>query len=159
MTGSTDRAEGRIVVGVDGTTSSAAAVRWAIREALLRQACVHLVFADDRDRRSRAPYAGGWNAPRQEEDNAAARVLLAAEMQASEALPPARVSSERADGSPARVLIDRSAGAEMLVLGSAYQAGRSASDAWPPMGPVTRACLQGAACPVVVADPYHGPHT
>ena len=49
MTGDTGHAHGRIVVGVDGTTASAAAVRWAIREALLRQASVHLVFADDRD--------------------------------------------------------------------------------------------------------------
>ena len=100
-TGNTHCADGRIVVGVDGTTASAAAVRWAIREALLREACVHLVFADDRDRRRRAPYAGGWNAPRPEEDDAAATVLFAAEMQAGQALPPDRVSSERADGSPA----------------------------------------------------------
>jgi len=54
LTGNADPAEGRIVVGVDGTGKSAAAVRWAIREALLRQASVHLIFADDRDRRSRA---------------------------------------------------------------------------------------------------------
>jgi nucleotide-binding universal stress UspA family protein len=154
VTGNTDRAEGRIVVGVHGTTASAAAVRWAIREALLRQASVHLVFADDRDRRRRAPYAGGSNAPWPEEDDTAATVLLAAEQQASQALPPTRVSAEQAVGSPARVLIARSAGAEMLVLGSAYQPGWSASDTWPPMGPVTRACLQGAACPVVVAAPH-----
>ncbi len=150
MTRNTDRAQGRIVVGVDGTTASAAAVRWAVREALLRQASVHLIFADDHDRRSRAPYAGWWNEPRPDEDETAATALDAAEQQASQALPPARLSSERADGSPSRVLIDRSAGAEMLVLGSAYQPGRSASDAWPPMGPVTRDCLRGAACPVVV---------
>jgi nucleotide-binding universal stress UspA family protein len=157
MAGDTDRAQGRIVVGVDGTTASAAAVRWAVREALLRQASVHLVFADDHDRRNRAPYAGRWNEPRPDEDEAAATAALdAAEQQASQALPPARLSSERAGGSPSRVLIDRSAGAEMLVLGSAYQPGRSASDAWPPMGPVTRDCLHGAACPVVVTTSYEG---
>ena len=58
MTGNTDRGGGQIVVGVDGTAASAAAVRWAILEARLRQASVHLVFARDHDRRSRAPYAG-----------------------------------------------------------------------------------------------------
>jgi nucleotide-binding universal stress UspA family protein len=156
MAGTTDRSQGRIVVGVDGTTASAAAVRWAVREALLRQASVHLVFADDHDRRIRAPYAGRWNEPRPDEDTAAATALCTAEQQASQALPPARLSSERADGSPSRVLIDRSAGAEMLVLGSAYQARRSASDAWPPMGPVTRACLHSAACPVVVMAACEG---
>ena len=156
MTGDTGHARGRIVVGVDGTTASAAAVRWAIREALLRQASVHLVFADDRGRRIRAPYARWRDEPRPDQDQAATAALGAAEQQASRALPPARLSSERAAGSPSRVLIDRSAGAEMLVLGRAYQPGQSASDAWPPMGPVTRDCLDGAACPVVVMGPCEG---
>ena len=151
MAGSTDCAHRRIVVGVDGTAGSAAAVRWAVREALLRQASVHLVFADDHDRRIRAPYAGRRDEPRPDQDQSAATAALdAAEQQASQGLPPARLSSERACGSPSRVLIDRSAGAEMLVLGSAYQPARSASDAWPPMGPVARDCLHSAACPVVV---------
>ena len=35
----------RIVVGVDGSAASAAAVRWAVREARLRRAAVHLVCA------------------------------------------------------------------------------------------------------------------
>ena len=38
MAGNTDRAHRRIVVGMDGTTASAAAVRWAVGEAVLRQA-------------------------------------------------------------------------------------------------------------------------
>jgi nucleotide-binding universal stress UspA family protein len=157
MTGDTGHARGRIVVGVDGTTASAAAVRWAIREALLRQASVHLVFADDRGRRIRAPYASRRDEPRPDQDEAAvAAALGAAEQQASRALPPARLSSERAGGSPSRVLIDRSVGAEMLVLGRAYQPGQSASDAWPPMGPVMRDCLHGAACPVVVMASREG---
>jgi hypothetical protein len=118
---------------------------------------LHLVFADDHDRRIGAPYAGGWDEPRPDEDEAAATAALdAAEQQAGQALPPARLSSERAGGSPSRVLIDRSAGAEMLVLGSAYQPGRSASDVWPPMGPVTRDCLHGGACPVVVMTSCEG---
>lgn len=73
MTGDTDRAQGRIVVGVNGTTASAATVRWAVREALLRQASVHLVFADDHDRRIRAPYAGGCDEPRPDQDEARLR--------------------------------------------------------------------------------------
>jgi nucleotide-binding universal stress UspA family protein len=159
MTGSTDRSGGQIVVGVDGTAASAAAVRWAILEARLRQASVHLVFAYDHDRRSRAPYAGRSGAPRPDpdEDNAAGTVLFAAEQQASLALPPGRLSSELADGSPAQVLIDRSAGAELLVLGSAYPAGQSASGASPAMGPVARACLHGAACPAVVVAASRAP--
>src|SRR5512142_2500910 len=151
MTGNSGRGGGQIVVGVDGTAAAAAAVRWAVLEARLRQASVHLVFACDHDWRSRAPYAGRSGAPGPDEDNAAGAVLFAAEQQVSRALPPGRLSSERADGSPARVLIDRSAGAELLVLRRAYPAGQSAGAAWPAMGPVARACLNGAACPVVVA--------
>jgi nucleotide-binding universal stress UspA family protein len=147
MTGNARPGDGRIVVGVDGTTTSAAAVRWAVQEALLRQVSVHLVVADDHGRRSRAPYAGR---PGPNRGNAAGTALVAAEHLASPALPPGRLSAELADGSAAKVLIDRSADAELLVLGSAYQASQSANDTWPPIGPVARACLQGAACPVVV---------
>jgi nucleotide-binding universal stress UspA family protein len=50
MTGNTERAAGRIVVGVDGTAASLTAVRWAAQEALLRQASVHLVFVSRRRR-------------------------------------------------------------------------------------------------------------
>jgi nucleotide-binding universal stress UspA family protein len=150
MTDNAGPGDGRIVVGVDGTTMSAAAVRWAVQEALLRQVSVHLVVADDHDRHSRAPYASRPGAPRPDGDHAAGTALLAAEQLASLALPPGRLSAELADGSAAKVLIDRSAGAELLVLGSAYRAGQSANDPWPPMGPVARACLHGAACPVVV---------
>ena len=52
------QAPGRqIVVGVDGSAASAAAVRWAVREARLRRASVHLVCAYYTDTRLRAPYA------------------------------------------------------------------------------------------------------
>lgn len=157
MTGNADRGGGQIVVGVNGTAAAAAAVRWAILEARLRQSSVHLVLACDHGWRSRAPYAGRSGAPGPDEDNAAGTVLFAAEQQVSQVLPPGRLSSERVDGSAARVLIDRSAGAELLVLGRAYPAGQSAIDAWPAMGPVARACLHGAACPVVVVAATRAP--
>ena len=154
MTGKTDRAGGQIVVGVDGTAMSAGAVWWAAREARLRWANVHLIFAYDHDRVRLAPYAGRSGAPRPDEDDAAMTVLLAAVQQAGQILPSDRLSFELADGSPAKVLIDRSAGAELLVLGGAYPPGQCASEAPPAMGPVARACLHGAGCPVVVVGPY-----
>jgi nucleotide-binding universal stress UspA family protein len=156
MTGRTDPGSGTIVVGVDGTAASAAAVRWAVQEARLRRASVHLVCADDPGRCSWTPYSGRPVAPRPDEGNAAETALLGAKQQASQALPPGRLSSELVDGSPARVLIDRSADADLLVLGRAYPAGQPASQAAPAMGPVARACLHGAACPVVFADPASG---
>ena len=45
------KARGRIVVGVDGSAASAATVDWAVREARLRHAAVHLVCACDSDAR------------------------------------------------------------------------------------------------------------
>jgi nucleotide-binding universal stress UspA family protein len=136
-------------VGVDGTAASLTAVRWAAQEATLRQASVQLVFADDGY--AHAAYSGSPEASHADGDDADGRaVLAAAELEAGRTVPPGRVSCERAAGSPAKVLIDRSADAELLVLGSAYQAARSAIDTCSPMGPVARACLHGAACPVVV---------
>lgn len=53
----------RIVVGVDGSAASAAAVSWAMREAYLRHAAVHLVCACHDDTRLRAPYqSASWDA-------------------------------------------------------------------------------------------------
>ena len=141
----------RIVVGVDGTPSSAAAVRWAVREAMLRRGSVHLVFAVDHRRRQFAPYAPGIQAPDIDEAHAAARELLAAAAKvAGASLPPERLRSELADGLPARVLVDRAATAGLLVLGiTTPKAGQPEGD----LGPVVRACLRHAPCPVVAVAP------
>ena len=152
-------ARGRIVVGVDGTEASAAAVRWAAREGRLRRASVHLLFVHDNDQSGRAPYAGSSAAPRPDADNAAGRAQLAAAEQQARTLPPGWLSSELADGSPARVLIDQSAGAVLLVLGTAGLADHSKGEMLPAVGPVARACLHGAACPVVVVTPCETPCT
>jgi nucleotide-binding universal stress UspA family protein len=57
-----------------------------------------------------------------------------------------QVRTEVAEGLPARVLLDRCAGADMLVLGTASDVPGSARSA----GPVIRALLRRAPCPVVV---------
>jgi len=141
----------RIVVGVDGTPGSAAAVRWAVREAMLRRGSVHLVFAVDRRRGQFAPYAPGTRAQEMDEAHAAARELLAAAVEvAGASLPPERLWSELADGLPARVLVDRAATAGLLVLGTTTpEAGQPEGD----LGPVVRACLRHAPCPVVAVAP------
>lgn len=151
---------GRIVVGVDGTEASAAVVRWAAHEGRLRRASVHILFVHDSARSERASYSGSSATPRLDEDHAAKRAWLAAvEQQASRALPPGCLSSELVDGSPGRAPIDQSAGAELLVLGTAELADRSGSGGPPAVGPVVRACLQHAACPVVIVTPCDTPCT
>jgi nucleotide-binding universal stress UspA family protein len=60
--------------------------------------------------------------------------------------PGVKVRVEEVDGLPARVLLDRCAGADMLVLGTSSDVPGGLRSA----GPVIRACLRRAACPVVV---------
>jgi len=143
-----------IVVGVDGSESSATAVRWAVREARLRQAAVHLVCAYHADTRLRAPYAS-WAGRCEDERRTAARASLAraADLVRGD-LPLGRLVAELVDEPPARALLERSAGAELLVLGASRPHEQPGQ---PPLalGPVTRICLRRAPCPVVVVAPSH----
>ena len=137
----------RIVAGVDGSQASVAGLRWAAGEAGLRRAVLHVVYAWDWAGRHRAPYAplGGLASP--EEDRAASAALLAATISA--ALGPATLvplRAELAEGRAERVLPDCAAGAELLVLGSTDRRGHLQYA----MGPVHRACLRRAPCPVVI---------
>ena len=151
------KAHGRIVVGVDGSAASTAAVRWAVREARLRHASVHLVCAWESDARLRAPYASWSWAAREDERQAAASAMLAAAAElARPHLPPGRLTTELAHESPARALLDRAADAEMLVLGTARFAGETGEPSRV-IGPVARACLRLAHCPVVVIAPDDQP--
>jgi nucleotide-binding universal stress UspA family protein len=156
MTENAGRAAGRIVVGIDGTAASLLAVRWAAQEALLRRASLHLVLVSRRY--PRAPYSGLPEAvPAEGAGPDPAAQLAAAECEAGRALPPDRLESELVTGSPDEVLIDRSVGAELLVLGTAYTAAHSAGEIPPTVGSTTRACLHAAACPVVVVSTSMAP--
>jgi nucleotide-binding universal stress UspA family protein len=67
--------------------------------------------------------------------------------------PDVEVRVQVVDGLAARVLLERCEGADMLVLGTASDtpgAGR-------PLGPVIRACLRRAICPVVVISTAQDP--
>ena len=160
---------GRILVGADGSPASVAAVRWAAREAQLRGMRVHVVFV--RDKRVPIPhYAPHPQVADADLGPAAAESTLkgfgaglvgeALGAQSpgtqAEAVQMAAVQMELADGPPARVLLERSVGAEMLVLGSTQPGGGQAgAAAWTAqsrrhLGPVARDCLNAAACPVVV---------
>lgn len=148
---------GSILVGIDGSPASVAAVRWAAREAQLRGMRVHALYVRDRRFPAPAHYApqprtgeagAGWSAS-QSTVTAVLKEALGAE-------PWAGVQTEVADGLPARVLLERAAGAEMLVLGSTRPGGDPGSPVIQPrtpLGPVARDCLRAAPCPVVVVRP------
>ncbi len=140
-----------VTVGVDGSAESVAALRWAYREASLRGAAVHAVHVREAQCHSLASYA--VPAPASPDEAPADSIAdLVRSVQADQS-PGVDVRVEVVDGLAARVLLERCAGADMLVLGTASDtpgAGRS-------VGPVIRACLRRATCPVVVISAAQDP--
>ena len=136
----------RIVVGVDGSAESVAALRWACREASLRAAEVLAVLALESACHQVASYAvpaprqtgGSWGAARD--------VLRRAVKEALNLFPGVSVRTEIAEGLAARVLLDCAADADMLVLGR----NSHGPDPYRAAGPVIRVCLRAARCPVVI---------
>jgi nucleotide-binding universal stress UspA family protein len=137
----------RVVVGVDLSLASLAALRWAAREAWLREAQLQVVRACEHGGRWFAPYASRSRGPARDWDRAAAAAGLADAMRTVLGpAPPIAVTVEVAEGLAARVLLDRAAGAELLVLGGTVGEGQDV------IGPVARACLRNPPCPVVVVS-------
>jgi nucleotide-binding universal stress UspA family protein len=129
----------RIVVGVDGSAESAAALRWACREASLRGAEVHAVHVREANYHSLASYAAASAGAEDDLEEMWRSVL-------PDQGGTCQVRTEVVEGLAPRVLLDRCADADMLVLGTASDVPGASRSA----GPVIRACLRRAACPVVV---------
>jgi nucleotide-binding universal stress UspA family protein len=138
----------RIVVGVDTSAESVAALRWACREASFRGAEVHAVHVREELCHSLASYA----VPAISDSNEVAVEDVVREVHADHA-PDVKLRVEVVDGLAARVLLDRCAGAEMLILGTSSDEPGSPRSA----GPVIRACLRRASCPVVVISEAMAP--
>jgi nucleotide-binding universal stress UspA family protein len=136
----------RVVVGVDGSAESVTALMWACREASLRDADVLAVLAVEAGCHRIASYAAPRPAEVQGSWGSARDVLRSAVSQAASLFPGVSVRAEVAEGLAARVLLDMAEGADMLVLGRTFHATEHHRGA----GPVIRACLRSAACPVVV---------
>ena len=146
------RSKPTIVVGVSGSPGSAAAVRWAADEADRRHGQVRVILI--RSTEHRAFYAPPVDPQDWEVRQQHARDDLAATLRAALGPGPRdNLTTEIAEGMAERILIDRSARADLLVLGSApeHPTGRV-------IGPVIRSCLTRARCPVVVVRP-EGPST
>ncbi len=127
MTGSQRRAA--VVVGVDASQSSRAAVRWAAGEAARRDSTLKLLHIDGRRRESEAA-----------QDN------LAAASVAREAEPSVATEHEVKPGGIADELVAASGAASLLVLGThGFGALRGA-----PIGTVAMEVAGHARCPVVV---------
>lgn len=132
-----------IVVGVDGSASARAALRWALAQAERTGVRVRAVTAWE------IPAYAGWMPTVPVEDlGAAAGKMLAAVV--GEALeleePGVEVRESVLPGHPAQLLVDESAHAALLVVGSRGHG----TFAGTLLGSVSQHCVQHAHCPVVV---------
>lgn len=136
----------RIVVGVDGSEASIRALRFALEEARLRGALLHLVHTFP------SPTVQGVHVPREFFDNleknaeaVVDRALEEAADSTASAGEPEVVRSVIAE-SPVRALVDASEGATLLVLGSRGLGGFQSLL----LGSVSSQCVHHAKCPVTV---------
>jgi nucleotide-binding universal stress UspA family protein len=134
----------RIVVGVDGSSPSKAALAWAGQQAELTGAVVEAVIV--------------WEFPASSDrifmqlpddiDFAGTATKELAEAVA-EVFPPGRgvtVTSKVTKGHPGPVLLDASQGADLLVIGNRGRGGLARAL----LGSVSLYCVEHATCPVTV---------
>jgi nucleotide-binding universal stress UspA family protein len=136
---------GRIVVGVDSSRGSSAALEWAVDEARRRGAALHVVTAWE------LPTALGAPIPLPTGFAPAALAHAAAEEEVRAALADATdvpVEITVVEGHPRTVLLEAAKDALLLVVG---RRGRS-SWAGLTLGSVSEACARSAPCPVVIVN-------
>jgi nucleotide-binding universal stress UspA family protein len=147
MPGQEHHTGSRIVAGVDGSPSSVSALRWAIGQAEITGAAVDAVIAWHHPV---ATGGYGW-APTgmatsfNFKENAE-KVLAEAISTACGAGGSVPVRARVVEGNPARVLLDASDGADLLVVGSRGHGGFAEAL----LGSVSQHCVHHACCPVVV---------
>ncbi|MFD8410969.1 universal stress protein [Streptomyces sp. NPDC059650] len=136
----------RIVVGLDGSPSSHAALRWAVRYAGLVGGHVVAVTAWE------VPGSASWSAPAVDAtfDEEQAERSLVEEVRTVLGEDGASLVHERlVHGHPAEVLVAEAEGAEVLVVGSRGRGGfRRAL-----LGSVSQQVALHAPCPVTIVRP------
>jgi nucleotide-binding universal stress UspA family protein len=139
--------ERRIVVGVDGSGSSKAALRWAIQQAKLTGASVDAMIAWHYPASAGgygwAPIGMGTAFDFREN---AEKVLVGAIGTACDPGSGVPVRARVVEGNAAQVLLDAADGADLLVVGSRGHGGFTEAL----LGSVSQHCVHHARCPVVV---------
>jgi len=137
------RGRRRIVVGVDGSVPSKAALTWAIAQARLTGAVVEAVIAWEFPAMTGYPVLSAdvdW-------EGLAGKVLADAVGDvAGASAGPAGIESKVMRGNAAQVLVGESAGADLLVVGSRGHGGFVEAL----LGSTGQHCVHHANCPVVV---------
>jgi len=148
---------GRVVVGIDGSTDARWAMRWALDEAQIRDATVEAVVA--------------WQYPPTHAVVATSALRFAAAARDIERLayeeagrwaPDVPFTVSVRDEAIVPALLERSRGAEVLIVGPHGQGGYRDFL----LGSVANQCVHHASCPVIVArhpavppGQMHGPTT
>jgi nucleotide-binding universal stress UspA family protein len=142
-----ENAAPRIVVGVDGSASSRAALRWAVRQAKLTGGTVEAVIAWELPT---VITSTGWTPVYAvEEGDFAEDARKRIDAVIADVVEPADnqvVHTQVTKGHPAAVLLDAAAGADLLVIGSRGHGGFA--DAL--LGSVGLHCVHHAHCPVLI---------
>jgi nucleotide-binding universal stress UspA family protein len=137
----------RIVVGVDGSPSSRAALAWAVRQAELTGASIEAVAAWHYP----VMMAGYAWAPVSGLDDSdwgdiAAKELTRAIDQTVSPDSPVKIITSAREGNAAQVLLETADGADLLVLGSRGHGGFTGAL----LGSVSQHCAHHAPCPLVI---------
>lgn len=137
-----DRSVPTIVVGVDGSPTSATALRWAMRQAALTGAEVEAVTS------WRYPDFYGWDpgVPMSDFAQWAGQAQREVVDEVAAETPDVTVQCTVGQGEPAQVLLDAAKGAELLVVGNRGRGGVTSVL----LGSVSHHCAQYAECPVVI---------
>lgn len=139
-----------VVVGVDGSSTSAAALDWAAREADVRGIPLLVLFALHLPLVS-VPFSEGVYVPppSAEIEEFARRVLVSAAERVSKVAPAVRFETDLRFGSPAQVLLDASRTASEIVVGTRGLHAVGAAF----LGSVSSRLAARASAPVVVVPP------
>jgi nucleotide-binding universal stress UspA family protein len=147
----------RLVVGVDGSEESRAALRWAADEADLRNAELEAVLAWERPYLIPVPQMSQGAFPISPVDpellgRQAERTLHESLGEVFGEQLPARLKPLVLEGNPAGVLLSRALNAELLIVGSRGHGGFKGLLT----GSVTEQCVRHARSSVVVVRPSGG---
>lgn len=149
LTGSTRHTGGRVVVGVDGSTGSLDALRYAAAVAHWQHWTLHIVHTWHINYPI-APYVLDYSEMEKAAQEAAEQTVRDAEKQVLGDNCPLEVRRTIEEAPPARALIEASEGADLLVVGSRGRGGFSSLA----LGSVGQACVHHAHCPVLIVRPH-----
>jgi len=145
---------GRIVVGVDGSTGSVEALRWAVDEARRRGDTVEAVAVWHYPVLTADALSG--SATPVDVETLAGNARAALEDTLARAVPDeadrAAVTRTVVEGSPGHALVEAARGAGLLVVGSRGLGGFAGLL----LGSVSNHCVHHAGCPVTVVRPGSG---